>query len=64
MLSKEEKAYCSAMLSLEKQDFATASIFFKDAEKQLAGNDDYSILKHTTDLLLAVKEEIVALEKK
>jgi hypothetical protein len=63
MLNKEEKAYCSAMSALQNEDYSTASVFFKDAEKQFAGNDDFSILRHTTDLLLAVKEEIAALEK-
>ena len=64
MLNKEEKAYCSGMTALKKGDFSTASVFFKDAEKQFAGNDDFCILFHTTDLLLAVKEEISALEKR
>lgn len=64
MLNKEEKAYCSAMSALKKQDYSTASVFFRDAEKQFAGNDDFCILQHTTDLLLAVKEEISALEEK
>ncbi|MCP4704562.1 MAG: hypothetical protein GY865_08120 [candidate division Zixibacteria bacterium] len=64
MLSKEEKAYCSAMSALNAKEYATASVFFKDAEKQFAGNDDFSILFHTTDLLLAVKEEISTLEER
>jgi len=63
MLSKEEKAYCSAMTALEKRDFETAAVFFREAEKQFAGNDDFSILSSTTDLLLAVKKEILALEE-
>lgn len=63
MLSKEEKAYCSGMTALKIQDYSTASVFFKDAEKEFARNDDFCILQHTTDLLLAVKEEISALEK-
>jgi len=64
MLTKEEKAYCSAMKSLNTGDYSTASVFFKDAEKQFAGNDDFCILQQTTDLLLAVKEEISALEER
>ena len=64
MLTNEEKAYCAAMNALEKQDYPTASVFFRDAEKQFAANPDFSILKQTTDLLLAVKMEIAALEEK
>ena len=64
MLNKEEKAYCSAMSALKSEDYSTASVFFTDAEKQFAGNDDFSILQHTTDLLLAVKKEISDLEEK
>ena len=64
MLSKEEKAYCSAMSALKTGEYSTASVFFKDAEKQFAGNDDFCMLEQTTDLLLAVKEEISALEER
>lgn len=64
MLNKEEKAYCSGMAALEAKEYSTASVFFKDAEKQFAGNDDFCILRYTTDLLLAVKEEISALEER
>ena len=63
MLSKAEKSYCSAMTALKDKEYSTATVFFKDAEKQFAGNDDFCILQHTTDLLLAVREEISALEK-
>jgi len=58
MLNVGEKAYCSAMNALEKQDYEAASVFFRLAEKQFAGKDDFCILQSTTDLLLAVKKEI------
>jgi hypothetical protein len=62
MLSNAEKAYMRALLALKKRDYATASGFFRSAENQFAESADFRILKETTELLLAVKEDIFELE--
>lgn len=62
MLSNAEKAYMRALLALKKQDYASASGFFRSAKNQFAESADFRILKETTELLLAVKEDIFELE--
>lgn len=63
MLSDSEKAVFKGLMALKNKDYPSASGFFRTAENQFADSIEFLILKETTDLLLAVKEEIVELEK-
>jgi hypothetical protein len=62
MLTKEEKAYYQAIKALKDRNYTAASGFFRVAEKQFTDNRDFRILRETTELLLAVKDEIYSLE--
>ena len=62
MLSESEKAYSRALTALKSKDFRGAAGFFKTAEIQFAGSEEFRILFESTELLLAVKDEIYELE--
>jgi hypothetical protein len=61
-MNNASKAYYQALVALKNYDYTAASAFFKSAENQFADSLEFRILKETTDLLLAVKEEISELE--
>jgi hypothetical protein len=62
MLSETEKAYFKALLALKERDYSGAAGFFRFAENQFADDPEFRILKETTELLIAVKEEIFDVE--
>jgi hypothetical protein len=62
MLSDAEKAYSRGLEAIRKKDFRAAIGFFKSAENQFAENEEFRILFGSTELLLAVKDEIFELE--
>ena len=62
MLSETEKAYFKALQALKEKDYSGAAGFFRFAENQFADAPEFRILKETTELLIAVKEEIFGIE--
>jgi hypothetical protein len=62
MPTEPEKAYYKAIQSLTDKDYSAVLGFLKAAEIQFADDHDFRILKGTTRLLLAVKDEIHELE--
>jgi len=56
------KAYFSAFRTLKEKDYPATLGFLKSAEIQFADDLDFRILKETTRLLLAVKNEISGLK--
>jgi hypothetical protein len=57
MLSPSEKAYCRALLALKQGDFQVAAAQFGVAAEHFHGNTEFNLLKETTALLLAVRDE-------
>ena len=62
MLSDSEKAFSRALTALKNKDYREAAGFFKMAEIKFAENEEFRILFESTELLLAVKDEIFELE--
>ena len=63
-MANSQKPYYQALVALKNNDYIAASAFFKSAENKFADSLEFRILKETTDLLLAVKEEISELKLK
>ncbi len=57
MLSDAEKAYCLALEALKRKDYPAASNHFDKAVPHFKNNREFNLLRQTTELLLAVKEE-------
>lgn len=62
MQTDARKAYLVAIRSLKEKNYQAAFGFLKSAEIQFADDLDFRILRETTRLLLAVKDEISELE--
>jgi len=62
MLSETEKAYFKGLMALKERDYSGAAGFFRFAENQFADSPEFRILKETTELLIAVKDEIFDIE--
>ncbi|MEW6014137.1 MAG: hypothetical protein AB1690_02320 [Candidatus Zixiibacteriota bacterium] len=62
MLNEGVKAYLRALTALKEKDYRTGVGYLKIAQNQFDNSPDFRILKETTELLLAVKEEIFELE--
>ncbi len=62
MSNDPRKAYLRAVQSLKEKDYPATMGFLKSAEIQFADDIDFRILRETTRLLLAVKEEIFELD--
>ena len=58
MLVDSEKAYCQALLALKKRDYQTAVVKFAKASGDFGTNEEFDLLYQTTQLLLAVKQEL------
>ena len=61
MLVDSEKAYCQALLALKKRDYQTAVVKFAKASGDFGSfgtNEEFDLLYQTTQLLLAVKQEL------
>jgi len=58
MLVDSEKAYCQALLALKKRDYQTAVAKFAKASGDFGTNEEFDLLYQTTQLLLAVKQEL------
>jgi len=64
MLNDAQKAYLKALTALSNKDFRAAAGYLRIARNQFESSPDFRILDETTELLLAVKEEIFELEEK
>ena len=61
MLVDSEKAYCQALVALKKRDYQTAVAKFAKASGDtgtFGSNEEFDLLYQTTQLLLAVKQEL------
>jgi hypothetical protein len=58
MLNAAEKAYCLALEALKRKEYRRAADYFDQAEGFFAANEEFSLLRETTRLLVAVKEEL------
>jgi hypothetical protein len=59
MLNSSEKAYCEALLALQRKDYQVASAHFDMAAPYFKGNREFNLFHETTKLMLAVKKERV-----
>lgn len=58
MLKAAEKAYCLALEALKRRDYRQADQLFEQAAGFFADNQEFRLLRETTRLLVAVKEEL------
>ncbi len=58
MLVDSEKAYCRALLALKNRDYQTAVQKFAKASGHFGTNKEFDLFYQTTQLLLAVKQEL------
>jgi hypothetical protein len=57
MLNSSEKAYCEALLALQRKDYHAASARFDTAAPYFKDNREFNLFHETTKLMLAVKKE-------
>jgi len=62
VLNQSEKAYYFALQALRARQYDRAMNYFHTAGDFFADNKEFCILRETTALLLAVKQEIAAAE--
>jgi len=58
MLVDSERAYSQALLALKNKDYQTAVMKFAKASGDYRTNEEFDLLYQTTQLLLAVKQEL------
>ena len=58
MLKAAEKAYCLALEALKRRDYRQADQMLQQASGFFADNEEFRLLRETTRLLVAVKEEL------
>ncbi len=63
MLNAGEKAFCQALVALKARDYQRATDYFDQAAPFFPGNQEFVLLKETTALLCAVKEELRQIEE-
>jgi hypothetical protein len=57
MLNASEKAYCEALQALKRKDYQAATSHFDAAADYFKNNREFTLLRETTRLLLAVRRE-------
>ena len=62
MLNAFEKAYISALKALQRKDYSQAADYFNQAAPFFKDNREFHLLQETTRLLLAVKEQLAAVD--
>lgn len=62
MLNPAEKAYLEALQSLKRNEYRRAAHYFDQAAPFFAENQEFILIRETTSLLVAVKEELRELE--
>ena len=60
MLNPSEKAYCLALQALKQRRYQQAAGYFERAAAYFEGNQEFSLLRETTRVLVAVKREMAA----
>lgn len=58
MLNPSEKAYCLALQALKQKRYAEAVTYFERAADYFENNREFSLLRETTRLLVALKREL------
>ncbi len=58
MLNAAEKSYYLALQALKRKEYRRAADYFDQAAEFFAGSQEFGILRETTRLLLAVKQEL------
>ncbi len=61
MLNPAEKAYLHALQLLKRRDYRRAVEYFDQAAPFFSENKEFSLLRETTTLLVAVREELAEL---
>ncbi len=64
MLNLSEKAYVMALRSLKQRDYGTALSYFDQASERFGGEKEFNLLRETTRVLVAVKNELAGLRAK
>lgn len=64
MLDLSEKAYVMALRSLKQRDYGTAVTYFDQAAGRFANDKEFSLLRETTRVLVAVKNELADVRAK
>lgn len=62
MLNPSEKAYCLALQALKQRRYTEAVAYFERAAGYFENNREFSLLRETTRLLVALKRELATLE--
>ena len=58
MLSPLEKAYCLALQALKCKDYQSAETYFDQAASAFEDDREFTLLRETTELLLAVQRQL------
>jgi hypothetical protein len=58
MLNPSEKAYCLALQALKQKRYTEAVSYFERAAGYFENNREFSLLRETTRLLVALKREL------
>jgi len=64
MLNPSEKTYFLALQALKGKHYRTAANYFEQAAGFFENNAEFGLLRESTRLLVAVKGEIAAAEKR
>lgn len=64
MLESAEKAYCQALQALKAKQYQHAAGHFDRAAEFFVNNTEFNLLRQTTRLLVALKNEIAAAENR
>jgi len=58
VLNPSEKAYCLALQALKQKRYTEAVSYFERASDYFENNREFSLLRETTRLLVALKREL------
>ena len=58
MLNSSEKAYCLALRALSQKKYRSAADYFDKAAPYFRDNEEFHLIRETTRLLIAVKDEL------
>jgi hypothetical protein len=63
MLNPSEKAYCLALQALKEKQYRQAAGHFDRAATFFVDNKEFNLLRETTRLLVALKDELAATDQ-
>ena len=61
VLNPSEKAYCLALQALKQKRYSEAVAYFESAAGYFENNREFSLLRETTRLLVALKRELATM---